>query len=205
MVGIGTADSETIVIPSAYKNLPVTTIDEYCFVGNSDATNKLKSIVIPDSVVLIKQAAIGELINLESLTLPNSELVIEPVSIAVLPKLNSLYIPEKVKEIGSGNFIACGLQSITVHPDNANYCEKNNCIIEKSTKTMLAAGKNATIPNDGGVTIIGSYSFALRSDLKTLTIPEGITTIGENAFFNCFYLYSVVLADSVEEIGASAF
>ena len=36
-------------------------------------------------------------------------------------------------------------------------------------------------------------------------IPDGVTTIGDNAFFSCDFLTSVTIPDSVTTIGARAF
>ena len=60
--------------------------------------------------------------------------------------------------------------------------------------------------SDSGDTVtgIGDYAFA-ECDVTTLTIPEGVTYIGESAFFACEKLKSVAIPNSVTEIGMSAF
>ncbi|MBQ8408495.1 MAG: leucine-rich repeat domain-containing protein [Clostridia bacterium] len=49
-----------------------------------------------------------------------------------------------------------------------------------------------------------NYHFDTRTEMK-LILPEGITRIGENAFFRCQGLIGVVLPDCVTEIADSAF
>jgi hypothetical protein len=49
-----------------------------------------------------------------------------------------------------------------------------------------------TIPN--GVTTIGNYAFAGCTSLPSVTIPEGVTTIGEGAFYGCTSLASITVA-----------
>jgi hypothetical protein len=60
-----------------------------------------------------------------------------------------------------------------------------------------------------GVTIIGERAFPNRFDLMnnpwTVTIPEGVTDILDEAFFGCGGLTSVTFPNSLKNIGNSAF
>lgn len=54
------------------------------------------------------------------------------------------------------------------------------------------------------ITEIGDFAFA-RSGLTSITIPEGVDTIGYGAFYHCGNLTSVTIPESVTEIAPSAF
>ena len=54
------------------------------------------------------------------------------------------------------------------------------------------------------VTTIGKSAFK-DSSLKSITIPNSVTTIGLSAFENCYSLTSITIPDSVTTIGESAF
>ena len=56
-----------------------------------------------------------------------------------------------------------------------------------------------------GVTRIGDYAFYDCTELMSVEIPEGVTQIGESAFACCQSLESVTIPGSVTEIGEGAF
>ena len=56
-----------------------------------------------------------------------------------------------------------------------------------------------------GVTSIGDGAFWGCSGLTSVTISGGVTSIGDYAFYNCSGLTSVIIPDSVTEIGSKAF
>lgn len=62
--------------------------------------------------------------------------------------------------------------------------------------------ESIVIPN--GVTSIGDYAF-FESSLKNVTIPDGVTRIGYGSFFFCGALESITIPISVTSIGYQAF
>ena len=56
-----------------------------------------------------------------------------------------------------------------------------------------------------GVTSIGANAFSGCTGLETLTIGAGVTSIGDGAFWSCTALTSLTIPDGVESIGADAF
>lgn len=89
--------------------------------------------------------------------------------------------------------------------------------IPSSLKTVTITGGNilycafascsslTSITIGDGVTSIGNNAFADCSSLKSITIPNSVTSIGELAFYGCSGLTSITIPDSVTSIGDYAF
>ena len=58
---------------------------------------------------------------------------------------------------------------------------------------------------EDGVTSIGDYAFYYCKSLTSITIPDSVTTIGDEAFYDCGSLTSIILPDGVTSIGDWAF
>ena len=62
-----------------------------------------------------------------------------------------------------------------------------------------------TVVIEDGVTSIGNYAFSDCRSLTSITIPDSVTSIGYYAFFYCRSLTSITISDSVTSIGNYAF
>ena len=58
-----------------------------------------------------------------------------------------------------------------------------------------------TVVYEGTVTEVGSYALQWQSKLTGIVIPEGVTRIGFQGFFQCSNLTNVTLPKSLKEIG----
>lgn len=56
-----------------------------------------------------------------------------------------------------------------------------------------------------GITTIGREAFAYCTNLKKVTIPNGVTEIDIGAFYNCYKLSEIIISNSVSRIRESAF
>ena len=57
---------------------------------------------------------------------------------------------------------------------------------------------SVTLPDS--ITKIGNEAFANNPKLESVNIPDGVTSIGEGAFYNCASLTSITIPDGVTEI-----
>lgn len=58
---------------------------------------------------------------------------------------------------------------------------------------------------EDGVTSIGDYAFYYYGHLESVTIPESVTSIGDWSFFFCDKITDITIPDGVKTIGDSAF
>ncbi len=180
----------------------VTSIGEYAFCQ----CNSLASITIPNGVTSIGERAFENCNRLTSINIPKNVTSIESWTFGNCSSLTSITLPEGVTSIGARAFINCSsLTSIIVEKGNTVYDSRNSCnaIIESETNTLIVGCSNTIIPE--GVTSIGEDAFSGCSNLTTITIPDGVTSIGDYAFLHCSSLTSINLPESVTSIGYLAF
>ena len=177
----------------------VTSIGDYAFAECDSLTN----VNIPNSVTKIGEGAFHECHSFTSVIIPDGVTVIEMGAFFWCTNITSVTIGNSVTTIEMGAFSGChNLQEF-----NGKFAsEDSRCLIIDGVLNSFAIGSSATeytIPD--GVTSIGGWAFYECSNLTSVTIPDSVTTIGEDAFDECYDLTSVTIPDSVTTIGEYAF
>ncbi len=190
----------TLVIPKYIGGTPITAIGAYAF----QFCSNLQSITLPDSITTIGFGAFRAS-AFKSFIIPNSVTTIGGNAFHACSALQSIHIPASVTSIGPSAFGGCNaLTSITVDPENKTFQCLGNCLIDVTSKTLVHGFKNSIIPSDGSVTIIGNGAFENCGTLTSITIPNVITKISDNAFSDSG-LQSITIPESVTSLGAYAF
>ena len=162
----------------------ITNIGDYAFKG----CRSFEIITLPNSVISIGNGAFWWCDNITSLTLPNSVINIGNDAFWSCDNITSLIIPESVQTLGTGAF---------------NYCTSLKTVYYNAKK-CIATGDGYGIFWDSSITdvVIGENVQSIPRTLfdgcvglKSITIPESVTTIGEYAFRDCSGLTGVYISD----------
>ena len=144
--------------------------------------------------------------QIESIVIGNGVTSIGSSAFNDCDNLTSITIPASVTSIGDGAFRDCyRLTAILVDANNEVYDSRNDCnaIIETSSNTLIAGCVTTVIPE--GVTSIGDQAFSGCGNLTSITIPESVTSIENEAFYCCTGLTSITIPEGVTSIGDAAF
>ncbi len=138
--------------------------------GGAFAGSKVTQVIIPEHITKIGNGAFAES-ELSSVNIPDGVKVIGANTFADTKNLLEIVLPDSVEEIGDGAFYYSSIESINM---------------PMSLKR------------------IGNHAFD-GANITFIILPEGVESIGDNAFANTSKLKTFSMKDSVTEVGEYAF
>jgi len=195
-----------------YKgNLRVDTLGARCVNGCIE-----DSLVYADSTIKVLKACPH--IKYGNITLPNTVERIDTNAFLFCYLLNDIVLPDSLKEIKANAFNSCYSLTITIpehinkiegsttfsYVCNVNYSGTNTDIL-RSIKYSKPRCINGVV--DGDLIYSDSTKNTLcacrLSAIGDLIIPSGVEVINENAIYQCLYLTSIHLPQSITKINDS--
>ena len=156
-------------------------------------------------VTNIGDSAFWACAKLAEIKIPNNVISLGREAFRWCTELTSIEIPQNVTNIGKSAFMQCTkLSSIKVDKENLAYDSREDCnaIIDSKTGTLIAGCGTTFVPD--GVTQIGEYAFYGQQSLTSLELPNSVTHI-ETSAFHYTGLSSITLPKSLKVIGVNAF
>ena len=178
----------------------------------------LKEVILPEGLISIEEAAFAHCTALEKLNVPST---VNTLGRWILEntKVTSFTIPQGVTEIPASCFYGSAITTINIPPSVktiGNWAFQDAKLTEVVIPSSVTSiGKwafgcennNPTLQSviiEANITEIPECCFYLQTKLTSLSLPEGITAIGDDAFCGC-KISSLTLPSSLKTIGARAF
>lgn len=193
------SESGVLVIPEMANGYSVVDIIENAFHG---CTN-IKSVTISKNIMMydVNGVSLGKESPFKNCS------YIQEISIeccrfgdwfAGLESLKTVRIGSGVTEISDNalssryrNLSCSNIESIIVDAENTKFDSRDKCnaIIDSETNSLIFGCKTTVIPET--ITEIAETAFYNQSNLTQVTIPVGVTKIGDYAFAGCIGLQTV--------------
>ena len=186
-------------IPSVWMTtgLAFTLINNGTAYSVSRGTANDAVVVIPathNGLPVTEIIGFAEYTNMTGITIPNSVNSIGRNAFRGCTSLSSIIIPDGVTFISSDAFSGCTILAIIqVSANNPGYSSQEGILYNKAKTEIvyvpLSISGSITMPNS--VTSIGNNAFAGREGLTSITISDSVTSIGGTAFSGCTALTDI--------------
>ena len=178
--------------------------------NNYDKDNNIGTITFDGAITTIPAEAFQVCTNLTSIQLPNTITAIAEKAFYGCNYMEKIIIPESVETIGPSAFTNCTGEAIIQCEIGDNAFE--GASFSKVTITNTITGKEAfmncanlkTVELPDGLTTIPYCTFQ-NSALENISIPETVETIEDGAFYQCSKLKKIIIPESVKVFGLGAF
>ena len=168
----------------------------------------LVGIKLPEGITSIGNSSFSCCSRLRHIYLPDSLTKIDEDAFGFCTELLEIKISKNVSELKENPFAGCkSLTSFIVNAENPYFSSSDDRkVLLNKDKTTLLSFPSATNESDilESVTVIGAKAFS-RCAMTNFTIPDGVTTIEDEAFSLCQDLTNLILPNTLTTLGKQVF
>lgn len=174
----------------------ILSIPDSCFAGCSS----LKNITIPSTVTSIYASAFQKCLRLPEITIPEGVTEIGNGAFEDCRDLTTLRLPKTLTVLRGTTFKGCeSLTDVYYSGTLAQWCNVQMDFADANPMTRAdnfyvdgtRVEGDITLPD--GITAIGNNAFAGLRDITSVTVPASVISIGDNAFKDCEKLAYLVI------------
>ena len=158
----------------------------------------ISEVVFPKNLVAIGRYAFDGCSSLTSINLPKGLIELNRYAFKDCNNVKSIIIEsENLMTFDNSVFYNCSksLVSIKVTSSSLYLRSEGNCLIDTRYNILLIGCRNSVIPNY--ITDIVPWAFYNCKQLSNINIPVSVEYIGNEAFYGCDNLTSVVFDDTI--------
>lgn len=122
--------------------------------------------------------------------------------------LKSINLPGSLEEMGENPFVNCSRLTITLDAQNAVFRFYDGALVDmKNMRAVfyLCSGDTQTVTLPEGLKSVGRNAFRRAGAVTKVVLPESVRDIGDYAFYECYQLKNAALPDGLTDIGDYAF
>lgn len=163
---------------------------------------------LPEGIRSIAPKAFMGCVDTKKVTLPESMEAIGSYAFYDT-NITGVNLPAGVQLVENGAFASCNsLKNIEVAENNPIFYDNDGVLFSRRDARLVcypAGRRSDTYKVPAGTMIIGVGAFQANGYIESVLLPEGLIAIEGAAFNNCTALSGMLMPQSLDEIGDSAF
>ena len=189
---------EEVIFPSTLEY-----IGEFAF----SCCRALTKVELPDGLPVIDRSAFSMCSRLPAVSLPRALKAIPRGVFLGCSLLKSINISVNVSSVENNAFSGCRkLMNINVDPANPFIKDVDGVLYSHDGKRLMYfPGGRLEIIIPEGVTEIGCEAFYENLNFDRITLPSTLVSIADRAFYGCSELLKISFPETLKSLGQSAF